>query len=118
MRFLLDEDVNPAVAEIGRGLGLEVVSVHEIQRTGFDDAPQLHYAAAAHCLLVTRNRDDFITLTVDFFHAGYAHAGVLIVPHSLPNHQPTRLAQALSRWQERHAGDAASCQYMIDFLPT
>jgi len=23
MRFLLDEDVNPAVAEIGRGLGLE-----------------------------------------------------------------------------------------------
>ena len=37
MRFLLDEDVNPAVASIGRGLGLDVISVHEIRRHGFDD---------------------------------------------------------------------------------
>ena len=101
MRFLLDEDVNPAVAEIGRGLGLDVVSVHELQRQGFDDEPHLHYAAADNRLFVTRNRDDFIKLTVDFFHAGQAQAGVLIVPHSLPNHQPARLAHALHRWSER-----------------
>src|SRR5579862_8943426 len=39
MRFLLDEDLNPAAAEIGRGLGcgLDVVSVHEIDRRGFSD---------------------------------------------------------------------------------
>jgi predicted nuclease of predicted toxin-antitoxin system len=118
MRFLLDEDVNPAVAEIGRGLGLDVVSVHELQRNGFDDEPQLQYAAVEHRIFVTRNRDDFIKLTVDFFHAGHAHAGVLIVPHSLPNNQPARLAHALHRWHERHEGDDESFQYTIDFLTT
>lgn len=118
MRFLLDEDVNPAVAEIGRGLGLDVVSVHEIQRHGFDDEPHLRYAAADDRLFVTRNRDDFIKLTVDFFHAGQAHTGVLIVSHSLPNHQPARLAHALHRWSERHEGDPQPFQYMIDFLTT
>lgn len=117
MRFLLDEDVNPAVAEISRGLGLEVVSVHEIQRNGFDDEPHLRYAAAENWIFVTRNRDDFIKLTIDFFRAGHAHAGVLIVPHSLPNHQPARLAHALHRWYERHAGNSQPFQYMIDFLP-
>jgi hypothetical protein len=118
MRFLLDEDVNPAVAEICRGLGLDVVSVHEIQRRGYTDEPQLRYAAAENRLVVTRNRDDFIKLTVDFYQAGHAHAGVLIVPHRLPNNQPARLAHALHRWHARHAGDDESFQYAIDFLTT
>jgi len=34
MRFLLDEDLNPATAVIGRGLGLDVISVHDIDRRG------------------------------------------------------------------------------------
>jgi hypothetical protein len=45
-RFLLDEDLNPATAEIGRGLGLDVVSVHEIDRRGFSDEEQLRFAIA------------------------------------------------------------------------
>jgi hypothetical protein len=44
IRFLLDEDLNPAVAEIGRNLGLDVVSVHEIDRRGFPDEEQLRFA--------------------------------------------------------------------------
>jgi predicted nuclease of predicted toxin-antitoxin system len=116
MRFLLDEDVNPAVADIGRGLGLDVISVHEIRRHGFDDESQLRYAAADHRMFVTRNRDDFIKLTVTFFHGGDAHFGVLIIPHSLPNHQPALLAHALHRWHERLGGDDASLAYVIDFL--
>lgn len=118
MRFLLDEDVNPAVAEIGRGLGLDVVSVHEIQRQGFDDESQLRYAAGDGRVFVTRNRDDFIKLTVSFFHASDAHPGVLIIPHSLPNNQPALLAHALHRWHERFDADDESFQYAIDFLTT
>jgi len=116
MRFLLDEDVNPAVASIGRGLGLDVISVHEIRRHGFDDESQLRYAAADHRMLVTRNRDDFINLTVRFFHTREAHAGVLILPHSLPNRQPALLAHALRRWDERLGREDASFEYVIDFL--
>jgi hypothetical protein len=34
LRYLLDEDVDPAVANAARALDLDVVSVHEIERTG------------------------------------------------------------------------------------
>lgn len=113
MSFLLDEDLNPAVAEIARGLGLDVISVHEIDRRGFPDPDQLRFAASERRILVTRNRDDFIRLTISWFQIGELHAGVLIVPHSLPNHRPDRIAHALKRWRER-PGDPGA--HFIDFL--
>jgi predicted nuclease of predicted toxin-antitoxin system len=73
MRFLLDEDLNPAAAEIGRGLGLDVVSVHEIDRRGFSDEEQLRFAITQHRALVTRNRDDFLRLTRSFYRSA-SHA--------------------------------------------
>lgn len=97
MQFLLDEDLHPGTAEIGRGLGLDVVSVHEIGRRGFSDEEQLRFAALDQRVLVTRNRNDFIRLTVSFFQTGELHAGILIVPQSLPNHRPERIAHALRR---------------------
>jgi predicted nuclease of predicted toxin-antitoxin system len=113
MRFLLDEDLNPAVAKVARGLSLDVLSVHEIDRRGFVDEEQLRFSAAEERVLLTRNRDDFIQLTLRFFQTGDPHAGLLIVPHSLPNHLPERIAHALKRWHDR-AGDLGP--YFIDFL--
>ena len=113
MRFLLDEDLNPLIAEVARALGLDVVSVHEIDRRGVPDEGQLRFSAAEDRIFVTRNRDDFIRLTIAFFQTGESHAGVLIVPRSLPNHRPERIAHALKRWQER-PGDPGSS--FIDFL--
>lgn len=115
MRFLLDEDLTPAVAEIARGHGLDVVSVHEIDRRGLTDEEQLRFAAREAHLFVTRNRDDFIRLTVAFFHASEPHAGVLIVPRSLPNRQPERIAAALAGWLKRQSAIPA-VPYVIDFL--
>jgi hypothetical protein len=113
MRFLLDEDLNPAAAEIGRGLGLDVVSVHEIDRRGFSDEEQLRFAITQRRTLVTRNRDDFLRLTRSFYAAGELHDGLLIVPHSLPNHRPERIARALERWCGR-PGDPGP--HFVDFL--
>lgn len=113
MRFLLDEDLNPSIAEIARGLGLDVVSVHEIDRRGFPDEEQLRFATVEQRVLVTRNRDDFIRLTVSLFQTGELHAGLLIVPYSLPNNLPERIAHALKRWQER-GGDPGP--HFVDFL--
>jgi predicted nuclease of predicted toxin-antitoxin system len=107
MRFLLDEDLNPAVAEICRGLGLDVISVHEIDRRGFQDEDQLRFSASEKRIFITRNRDDFLSLNLMFFQIGELHAGLLIVPRSLPNAQPERIAYALKRWQER-PGDPGS----------
>jgi predicted nuclease of predicted toxin-antitoxin system len=113
MRFLLDEDLNPAVAEIARGLGLDVLSIHEIDRRGLEDENQLRFAASEDRIFITRNRDDFIKLTVRLFQTGEPHRGVLIVPHSLPNHLPERIAHALRSWHGR-SGDPGP--YFIDFL--
>lgn len=101
MRFLLDEDLNPATAEIARGLGLDAISIHEIDRRGYVDTDQLRFSTAEGRIFVTRNRDDFISLTISWFQVGHLHAGVLIVPRSLPNHRPERIAHALKRWRDR-----------------
>jgi len=113
MRFLLDEDLNPAIAEIGRGLGLDVLSVHEIDRRGFSDEEQLRFSIGEGRVFVTRNRNDFLSLTRSFFQTGELHHGLLVVPYSLPNHRPERIAHALKRWVGR-PGDPGP--HFVDFL--
>jgi predicted nuclease of predicted toxin-antitoxin system len=113
VRFLLDEDLSPVAAETARGLGLDATSVHEIGRRGYGDREQLEIAAREGRVFVTRNRDDFIRLTIEAFQTGAPHAGVLIVPRSLPNHHPERLAHAVRRW---HADHPAPGSHFLDFL--
>jgi predicted nuclease of predicted toxin-antitoxin system len=115
VRFLLDEDVHPLVAEVARGLGLDAVSVHELDRRGLQDDEQLRRAARDSRLFVTRNRDDFIRLTVEWFRTGEPHPGVVIVPHSLPNDQPERIAHALAAWATARSG-VETLAYVLDFL--
>lgn len=117
MKFLLDEDLSPKIAEVARGLGLEVESVHALGRTGFSDPEQLRYAAREGYVFVTRNRDDYIRFTAEFFRKGEPHAGVLIVPRSLPSSKPERVAHALAQWAELKQQHPQSFgPYIIDFL--
>jgi hypothetical protein len=117
LRFLLDEDVHPEAASAARKLGLDVVSVHELGRRGkdFSDAAQLRHAAAEGRTMVTRNRDDFIRLTREFFRTGEAHHGLVIIPHTLPNSRPGRIARAVKKWSEGLPG-GESGHYLIHFL--
>ena len=104
MKFLLDEDLPPRAAEISRGLDVDAVSVHDLERRGIPDNEQLRFAAREGRVFVTRNRDDFRALTVEFYRAGEAHPGVLVVSRKLPNNRPERIAHALKRWEESHGG--------------
>jgi predicted nuclease of predicted toxin-antitoxin system len=116
MRFLLDEDLSPKVAEVARGLGLDVVSVHEIGRRGLSDDDQLRFACEQGHLFVTRNRDDFRELVVTWFQAGAGNPGVLIVPYSLPNKHPERIAYALKQWAEHRQEHGFEAFEGIDYL--
>lgn len=113
MKFLLDEDVNPAVAQVARGLGMDVISIHNIDRLGLGDEEQLRFSASQNRIIITRNRQDFIRLGLEFFQSGEIHEGILIVPRSLPNDRPERIAHALKRWHDR-PGDRGSS--FVDFL--
>ena len=117
-RFLLDEDLNPTAAEVARDLGLDVVSVHEIDRLGLSDEEQLRFAAAEVRILLTRNRDDYLALTTESYRRGAPHRGVLIVTAELPNNRPERLAHALAHWK-RKRGDRLhiTTHYADSLLP-
>ncbi|QIN84214.1 hypothetical protein GBA63_17310 [Rubrobacter tropicus] len=117
MRFLFDEDLPPKAAEISRGLDIDAASVHELGRLGLTDREQLRFSAREEMVFVTRNRDDFRALTLEFYRAGESHRGVLVVGRKLPNNRPGRIAHALKRWVDKNANRPESFgPYTLDFL--
>ena len=119
MRFLLDENVHPKVAEAAWEHDLDVASVVDLRRRGREDREQLEFAAEQERVLVTRNRGDYLHWTREFYHAGRPHAGVLFVGEGLPNDQPERVARALQRWAQAHTyadDDVTFGAYHVDFL--
>ena len=95
MKLYLDEDISPNVAEFLRKKGTDAVSAHEIRMIGASDAQQLARAASEGRAMVTRNRNDFVALTVQCFQDIKPHHGVLIVPHSIPGYDFSRLTNRL-----------------------
>ena len=114
MRFYLDEDLSPKVTEILRRLGCHATSTQESGNRGADDEAQLAYAAQIGAALVTRNRNDFIALTAQFFDEGRAHPGVIVVPQSIPADEPAILAKSLAKLSSKFARGLP--QYAIVFL--
>lgn len=114
MRFFLDENLPPRMAELARDEGVDAISSHENGRNGLRDVEQLRWAAAEGRCLVTRDRRDFVELTAQFFAKGSPHAGVLLVTRSLPNQEPRLLARALVAYAQWHPDGLPS--YTVDFL--
>ena len=114
MKFYLDEDVVPLVAKLLRDQGLDAVSAHEAGATGLADEEQLFRAAEEGRCLVTRNRNDFIRLSVAVLRSGEPHCGVLIIPFTLPKNQPRLIADALIHFAEKQLG--ALTPYTVTFV--
>ena len=114
MKYYLDEDISPKIAEILRKYQVDVVSTHEAGMTQTLDREQLEYAALEGRSIVTRNRDDYIRLTVQFFNEFRPHSGVLIIPHTIPGDKFSLIAGALKRYAFEHPSGMEP--YTIDFL--
>ena len=115
LTYYLNADLSPIIAEILRKDGLDAVSSYEEGAASFSDEEHLKHAAEAGRCLVSRNRDDFSVLTVQFFHHLRAHAGVLIVPFSYPPDRFSRIASSLAAYARAHPETLPA--YTFDFLP-
>jgi predicted nuclease of predicted toxin-antitoxin system len=115
VKLYLDEDLSPKIGEILGKSGIDALSVHEAGMCEASDQMQLDFAASEKRYLVTRNRDDFIRLTVRFFNDQRPHCGVLIVPHTLPGDQFSQIASLIRKFSSRHQKGLAP--YSIAFLP-
>jgi predicted nuclease of predicted toxin-antitoxin system len=115
VKFYLDEDLSPKIAEILRRSGVDALSAHEAGMCEVSDQRQLEFAAKEKRCLVTRNRDDFIRLTVRFFNDQRPHCGVLIVPYTLPGDQFSRIANLIKNFSSHHHKGLEP--YSIEFLP-
>jgi hypothetical protein len=116
VKLYLDEDISPKVAEILRKKGLEAVSAHETGMLEASDDEQLAFAASEGRAMVTRNRDDYITLSVQFFEDLKLHKGVIIVPYTIPGSEFSKLATLLIKFSKERPKGLAS--YTVEFLPS
>ncbi len=114
MKLYLDEDISPKVSVILRKKGVDAVSVHEIGMLEASDEEQLSFAATDGRAMVTRNRNDYITLTVQFFEGLKPHKGLIIVPHTIPGSEFSQLATLLVKLSNRYPKGMEP--YTIDFL--
>lgn len=115
MRFYLDEDQSPNIAQAAEARHhRDVVASHDFGMDGATDEEQLLYAGRPRRCIVTKNGDDFIALTDSFSAEGLPHAGVLIVPRSMPNHAYVRIARAIAWYHERDPDGVPS--YFVSYL--
>lgn len=114
MQYYLDEDISPKVSALLRKHHIDAISAHEVSMIQALDIEQLEYAVSEKRALVTRNRDDFIRLTVRFFNDSRAHYGVLIIPHTIPGDNFSLIATALKKYACEHPKGIEP--YTIDFL--
>jgi hypothetical protein len=102
MKFYLDENMSPKIAEIARKLGVDAVSDHGVSMTGTADEEQLDFAARQGRCLVTFSRDDFIELSRMYLDAGRRHSGVIIVPYTFRGDEFKQTAKALVAFASRN----------------
>ena len=114
MKFYLDENMSPKIADIMRKFGIDAVSAHEVDMAGAADEEQLDLAARQGRCLVTFNRNDFIELSRLYLDAGRAHPGVIIIPYTFRGNEFEQIAKALVAFASRNTNGLPP--YTVAFL--
>ena len=104
MKFYLDADLSPRIAELLRRQGFDAVSAHEVGKLRIPDRDQLAFAAQEGRCLVTRDARHFMLLSQEAVRHRAPHAGMILCPPSIHGSEFRMIADALIRVAERYAG--------------
>lgn len=115
MKFYLDEHLSGVIAEICRQHGVDVQTTQKAGNSGATDDVQLLFAGQEGRCIVTENRRDFRMWTDRFQELGLPHAGVLLLPASLPKHDFSGIAAALIHFDAMYPEGLPP--YSVVFLP-
>ncbi len=96
MRFYLDEDLPPRLAEMLRRRGIDAVSAHELGNTQLTDRVQLDRAIQQGRCLVSANARDFVVIGRAAIAAGTPHVGIVHCPPRAHRGDVAGLAQRLA----------------------
>lgn len=97
MKFYLDADLAPKVAELLRKQGFDAVSALEAGNAQLSDPEQLAFAAREGRSLVTRDARHFIVISQEAIRRQVPHAGIIVCPPSARGSEFGAIAEALIR---------------------
>lgn len=101
MKFYLDEDLSPRIAEGLRKRGIDALSAHDVGNVQLSDRDQLAFAGREGRCLVTRNARHFVVLSQEAIAHQEPHAGIILCPPRLRGFEIRAIADALSRLAKR-----------------
>ncbi len=78
MKLLLDEMYPPALARALQPVGIDAITIIELDMAGTPDPDVFAYAVAENRQLLTENVADFVTIAAQHSSTGALHPGVLI----------------------------------------
>ncbi len=82
--LFLDECVDRRLAATLVALGFDVVTVQQAHRESEDDEDQLLYATREGRMLLSHNQIDFRRWHAAFARQGRPHAGIVLIPQTVP----------------------------------
>jgi hypothetical protein len=94
----LDECLGRRLAVHLRSIGLDVVTVAEVQASSRNDEAQLVYASSQGRLLLSQNQIDFRRLHAIFRQERRLHAGIILVPQTVPYQRKMHRVRLLIDW--------------------
>ena len=97
MKFYLDEDLTPKLADALRRKGIDTTSAHEVGNLQLSDREQLAYAAQENRCLVTRNARHFVLLARDSIQRQTPHSGILLCSPRFTGAEIRTLVDQLAR---------------------
>jgi predicted nuclease of predicted toxin-antitoxin system len=101
VKFYLDEDVKPLLADMLRNRSIDCLAAREAGNLSKSDLEQLTFATRNDRAIITFNVADYLRLAVAWSAEGREHAGIIVSDQLPPSEVLRRLLRLSAHHQER-----------------